>query len=58
MRNSMAKERLLVEIEKDVRDFAKRYAAAHRISLSQLVEEQLAELRRRSLGPGDSDTYT
>jgi hypothetical protein len=54
----MAKERLLVEIEKDVRDFAKQYAAAHRISLSQLVEEQLAELRRRTSGPGDSDTYT
>lgn len=54
----MAKQRLLVEIEKDLRDFAKRYAAAHRISLSQLVEEQLAELRRRTTESGESQTYT
>jgi predicted HicB family RNase H-like nuclease len=54
----MAKERLLVEIEKELRDFAKQYAAAHRISLSQLVEQQLAELRRRTPGPDESQTYT
>ncbi len=37
-----------MEVEKDVRDFAKRYAAAHRISLSQLVEDLLIELRQRT----------
>ena len=47
-----------MEIEKDLRDFAKQYAAAHRLSLSQLVEDQLAELRRRTAGAGESDTYT
>jgi hypothetical protein len=54
----MAKERLLVEIDKDLRDFAKQYAASHRLSLSQLVEDQLAELRRRTAGSADSATYT
>jgi len=54
----MAKERLLVEIEKDLRDFAKRYAAAHRISLSQLVEQQLAELRRQAPNGNEIETYT
>jgi len=53
----MAKERLLVEIEKDLRDFAKQYAASHRLSLSQLVEEQLAELRRRTAGAAENETY-
>jgi predicted HicB family RNase H-like nuclease len=54
----MAKERLLVEIDKDLRDFAKRYAAAHRISLSQLVEQRLAELRNQTPDPGQTGTYT
>ncbi len=54
----MAKEPLLVKIEKDLRDFAKQYAASHGISLSELVENQLAELRRRTAGAGESDTYT
>ena len=54
----MAKERLLVEIEKDLRDFAKEYAATHRISLSQLVEDQLAELRRKTMGPPETGPYT
>jgi len=44
----MAKERLLVEVDKDLRDFAKQYAATHRVSLSELVEELLSELRRRT----------
>ena len=46
-----------MKIEKDLRDFAKQYAASHGISLSQLVEDQLAELRRRA-GAGGTDTYT
>lgn len=54
----MAKKRLLVEIDKDLRDFAKQYAASHRLSLSQLVEDQLAELRRKTAGAGENDTYT
>ena len=44
----MAKDRLLVEIDKDLRDFAKQYAATHRISLSELVERLLRELRQRA----------
>ncbi len=47
-----------MEIEKDLRDFAKQYAASHRLSLSQLVEEQLAELRRRTAGAAENETYT
>lgn len=54
----MAKERLLVEIDKDLRDFAKRYAASHRMSLSELVETQLAELRRQASDRGETETYT
>lgn len=48
----MSKERLLVEVEKELRDFAKRYAATHRLSLSELVEQLLAELRDRTAQPG------
>jgi len=44
----MAKDRLLVEIEHELRQFAKRYAVSRGISLSQLVEDLLADLRRRT----------
>ena len=43
--NRMAKERLLVEIDKELRGFAKQYAASRRITLSELIEELLRELR-------------
>ncbi|MEO6797718.1 MAG: DUF6364 family protein [Candidatus Dormibacter sp.] len=41
----MTKDRLLVEVEKDLRDFAKGYAASHGLSLSQLVEQLFSDLR-------------
>jgi hypothetical protein len=43
---AMSRERLLVEVEKDLRDFAKQYAASRRITLSDLVENMLRDLRR------------